>query len=257
MHNWLMKKLSWYYKFLIFKIKKKINLDTNFKNRRKKTLNQTFNFFGSDKGSSVKNPYSKKSNEKMGHAFGKFYEKKFYKIKTDRFNFLEIGTWEGASLASFHSYFKNAFIFGIDRNFKNKYFSRRLQFIYCDTTNALDLKNLKKKFKNKKFKIIIDDGSHLLKDIIHNLNFFFKFLDKGGYYVIEDFNHPKYYNFLDNGDNKELLIDQIIKNLKTKKYFKSKIFSKNDQKNLFQHIKNINTYKGKMKDSDILFLEKI
>ncbi|MDC3257601.1 hypothetical protein OAU30_01725, partial [Candidatus Pelagibacter sp.] len=72
-----MRKLSWYYKFLIFKIKIKKNLDTNPKINKKKTLNQIFNFFGSDKGSGVKNPYSKNSNEKIGHEFGKFYEKKF------------------------------------------------------------------------------------------------------------------------------------------------------------------------------------
>ena len=252
-----MRKLSWYYKFLIFKIKKRRNLDTNFKINKQKTLNQIFNFFGSDKGSGVKNPYNKNSNKKIGHAFGKFYEKKFKKIKNKKFNFLEIGTWEGASLASFHNYFKNAYIFGVDRNFKYKYFSKRIEFIYCDTTNTLNLRNLKKKLRNKKFKIIIDDGSHLLKDIIRNLNFFFKFLDKGGYYVIEDYNHPKYYNFLNDGNNEELLVDQIIKNLKKKNYFNSKILSKNDQKNLFQNIKSINIYKGNMKDSDILFLEKI
>ena len=62
-------------------------------------------------------------------------------------------------MASFFFYFKKAFIFGIDRNFKNKFSSKRLEFIYCNTTKASDLKNLKKKFKEKKFKIIIDDGA--------------------------------------------------------------------------------------------------
>ena len=250
-----MKKISWYYKALIFKIKKKINLD-NQSTIKKKSLNYIFNYFGSDKGTGVKNPYNKNSNCKIGHGFGNFYEKHFQKIKIDKFNFLEIGTWKGASLASFHNYFTNAQIHGIDRNFKNKYFSKRLRFNYCDTTNFDDLKNLEKKFRKKKFRIIIDDGSHLLKDIIHNLKFFFKFLEKGGYYVIEDYNHPKFYNFLNNANNEELLLDQIIKNLKKKKHFKSKILSKNDQVLLWRNIKKINTYKGKMKDSDILFLKK-
>ena len=256
-----MKKLSWYYKFLVFKINRKINLDSLFI-VRKKNLNEVFNYFGTDKGTKVKDPYSKISKKNIGHGFGKFYEKHFKYLEKEEFNFLEIGTWEGASLASFYYYFKKAYIYGIDRNFKNKYSSKRLEFIYSDTTNISDLKNLKRKFKKKKFKIIIDDGSHLLNDIIHNLKFFFKFLDQGGYYVIEDFNHPKYFSYLNDSNNKELFIDKIILNLKKKKLFKSSILSKMDQKFLFKNINKINTYKGKMikskkNISDILFLKKI
>ena len=257
-----MKKISWYYKFIIFKLRRKINLDIlNLSN--KKSLNEIFNYFGTDKGTRIKNPYSKNSKKKeLGHGFGKFYEKYFYKFREDRFKFLEIGTWKGASLASFYFYFKKAFIYGIDRNFKNNYSSRRLEYIYCNTTNISDLRNLKKKFKDKKFKIIIDDGSHLLNDIISNLKFFFRMVDKKGYYVIEDFNHPKYFNYLNDSNNKELFVDQIIRNLKHKKIFKSKILGKQDQKFLFKNIKKINIHKGlklnsKKNISDILFLEKV
>ena len=53
-----MKKISWYYKFLVFNIKKKVNLDSLFINK-KKSLNEIFNYFGTDKGTNVKNPYIK------------------------------------------------------------------------------------------------------------------------------------------------------------------------------------------------------
>ena len=257
-----MKKISWYYKFIIFKLKRKTNLDTLILDKNI-SLNKIFNYFGTDKGTRVKNPYSKTSKKRQsGHGFGKFYEKYFYKFRNDSFKFLEIGTWKGASLASFFFYFKKAFIYGIDRNFKNKFSSKRLEFIYCNTTKASDLKNLKKKFKEKKFKIIIDDGSHLLTDIIGNLKFFFKLVDKGGYYVIEDFNHPKYFHYLNDSNNKELLVDEIILNLKKKNFFKSNILSQKDQKFLFKNIKKINIHKGimisaKKNISDILFLEKV
>ncbi len=255
-----MKKISWYYKFIIFKLRKKINLDSLYLNK-KKTLNDIFNYFGTDKGTKVKNPYSKISKKIIGHGYGKFYEKYFYKFKNDNFNFLEIGTWKGASLASFYFYFRKAFFYGIDRNFKNNYSSKRLEFIYCNTTEVSDLANLKKKINKKKFKIIIDDGSHLLNDIISNLKFFFKLVDKGGYYIIEDFNHPKYFNYLNDSNDKELFIDEIIKKLKQKKFFKSKILSQQDQRFLFKNIKNIHTHKGimiskKKNISDILFLKK-
>ena len=61
-------------------------------------------------------------------------------------------------------------------------------------------------------------------------------VDKKGYYVIEDFNHQKYFNNLNDSNNKELFVDQIIKNLKQKKIFKSKILGKQDQKFLFKNI---------------------
>ena len=100
-----------------------------------------------------------------------------------------------------------------------------------------------------------------MNDIISNLKFFFRLLDKGGYYVIEDFNHPKYFNYLNDSNNKELLVDVIIKKLKKKKIFKSKILSLKDQKYLFRNIKKINLHKGSMVSlkkniSDILFIEK-
>lgn len=256
-----MRKISWYYKFFVFKLKNKINLD-NFAFERKKSLDQIFNFFGTDKGTHVKNPYDKKLRKKLGHGFGKSYERYFKKLKKKKFNFLEIGVWEGASLASFHCYFRNAYIHGIDKNFKNKYESKRIKFNYCDTTNFNDVRNLEKKFKKKKFKIIIDDGSHLLSDILHNLKFFFRFLDKGGYYVIEDFNHPMYFHYLNNANGKELFVNRVIKNLRKKKLFKSEIFSKEDQKFFWKKIKKIHLHKGKTLKSkrnisDILFLKKV
>ena len=252
-----MKKLSWFYKYFIFKLKKKINIDSYFFDH--KSLDSLLNYFGSDKGTAVKNPYNKDSKKIFGHGFSKFYEKNFKHFREKKFNFLEIGTWEGASLASFAKYFRNAQIYGLDRNFKFKYKSKRITFLNCDTTNNNNLDKFKKNFKNKKFEIIIDDGSHLLSDIIHNFKFFSKFLKKGGYYVVEDYNHPKYYNFLNN-TKKELLFDKIIKKIKYKTLFSSSILGKIDQKFFHKNIKNIQTYKGLMKESgrnisNIVFFE--
>ena len=61
-----MKKISWYYKFIIFKLRRKINLYTLYLNK-KKSLNEIFNYFGTDKGTKIKNPYSKNS-KKIGRA---------------------------------------------------------------------------------------------------------------------------------------------------------------------------------------------
>ena len=254
-----MKKLSFYYKKFIFQIKKKIDLDKIQNNE--KSLNELFNYFGTDKGTSVKNPYNKKSEEIFGHGFAQFYEKHFNNFKNEKINFFEIGTWEGASLASFSKYFNNANLYGLDRNFKFKYKSKRINFYYCDTTNKKDLKKISNKIGKKKFQVIIDDGSHLLNDIIHNLKFFLDFVDNKGYYVIEDYNHPEYYSYLNNSSGDELLIKDIIIKIKDKEFFDSKILNKNDQTKLFESIKEINVHKGIMIDggknvSDIVFFKK-
>ena len=254
-----MKKLSFYYKKFIFQIKKKIDLDKIQNNE--KSLNELFNYFGTDKGTSVKNPYNKKSEEIFGHGFAQFYEKHFNNFKNEKINFFEIGTWEGASLASFSKYFNNANLYGLDRNFKFKYKSKRINFYYCDTTNKKDLKKISNKIGKKKFQVIIDDGSHLLNDIIHNLKFFLDFVDNKGYYVIEDYNHPEYYSHLNNSSGDELLIKDIIIKIKNKEFFDSKILNKNDQSKLFESIKEISVHKGIMIDggknvSDIVFFKK-
>jgi len=252
-------KISWYYKKIRFILKNKINLDKKIV--KYNSLNDLFNYFGSDKGTSVINPYSKNSKQIIGHGFGKFYEKYFEIIKNQEINLLEIGVWEGSSIAAFNKYMPNANIFGIDRNFKFKYKSKKVFFFNCNTEKNNDLNNFKKKTSKNKFNIIIDDGSHLLKDIISNLKFFYNLLEANGYYAIEDFNHPEYYKYLNNSNKDELLFKDIIKNIQNKTFFKSKILSKIDQKYLFENIKEINTFKGEMIDdeknvSDIVFFKK-
>ena len=53
--------------------------------------------------------------------------------------------------------------------------------------------------KIKNFDIIIDDGSHIQSDQLLNLNFFYKFIDEGGFYIIEDYKFPKYFKHLNDG----------------------------------------------------------
>ena len=255
-----MKKISWYYKRIIFFFKKKINIDNDL--FISDNLNELFNHYGSDKGTIINHPYSKKGEKITGHSFGDFYEKFFFKFKDDKFNFLEIGTWKGASLAAFKKYFINAIIYGIDRNYKIQYKSNKLKYYNCDTTDNSDLRNIEKKFGNIKFRIIIDDGSHFLNDIIHNLKFFFRFVESGGLYVIEDFKHPELFKHLNDSDNNELIITELIEKLKKKEFFLSKILTKEDQLSLINNIKTISTYKGTMINnkinlSHVVFFEKI
>lgn len=250
-----MQKITRFYKQILFSFKNKINLDKIVLNKDY-SLNDFFNHFGTDKGTDIFDPYINKSKRIKGHGFAKFYEKKLNKYRNEDFSILEIGTWEGASIASFLKYFPKSKLFALDKNFKFKFKSKRVKFFNCNINNNENLNLFRKKFSNKKFRIIIDDGSHFLRDMIISLKFFIKYLSESGIFIYEDFNAPKYFKELDNSDGKELLFGEILKKIRKKEFFNSEILSVEDQKFLFKNIKKIETYKGDTKISDIAFLSK-
>ena len=107
--------------------------------------------------------------------------------------------------------------------------------------------------QNTCFDIIIDDGSHILSDILKCFNNYFTLIKPGGFYIIEDYKHPNYYNHLN--DVEDILVDDLIKKIINKEHFKSNFFNQLNQDNIFKKIKNIDTYKGNLKDSNIVFFE--
>tara|TARA_B110000971_G_scaffold220111_1_gene262833 strand:+ start:2531 stop:3313 length:783 start_codon:yes stop_codon:yes gene_type:complete len=258
-----MKSLTKLYKTFVYQYKKKIDLDKIA--IKSSSLNSLFNYYETDKGSKDVSPYSKiKNGEKVkGHGFAKFYEKYFKNLKKKRINILEIGVWEGASTASFYHYFEKAELFAIDRNFKFKYCSKRINFFFCDTTSLKDLskfKNYVELKKNISFDIIIDDGSHIFSNILKNLSYFFNYLKVGGIYVIEDYKHPSYFSYLQDIKG-HISIDKVLFLLKKNIIFKSKILSRNKIRHLIKNIKKIFTHKGNcIKNgkniSDIAFIYK-
>ena len=249
------------YKNIIFKLKKKINLD--LKKLDLVSLNELFNYFGTDKGSAVNDPYNKSLNNAdkklVGHGYAIFYETHFNYLKNKEIKLLEIGTWKGASVASFYYYFNKAIIFCLDRNYKFQFKSDRINFFYCNTRNKNDLKKLDNLLVNKKsesFDIIIDDGSHIYSDILTNFENFFIKVRPGGFYVIEDFNHFKYYSHLNDSPTNALEIEDIFQFLKDKKNFESANLSKDFQDYCFNNILEIKVHKGAQEDSHIAFIKK-
>jgi len=249
------------YKQLVFKLKKKIDLD--LKKIDLISLNELFNYFETDKGSAVKNPYSKNiddSNKNLiGHGYAKFYELHFNYFKNKEIKLLEIGTWKGASVASFYYYFNKAIIFCLDRNYKFQFKSNRINFFYCNTRNSDDLKKFEDLLINKKSEnldLIIDDASHIYSDMLNNFKSFFKKVKSGGFYVIEDFNHYKYYSYLDDSSFNSLEIEEIFKLLKSKQFFESDNLDKDFQNYCFNNILEISVHKGIQDDSYIAFIKK-
>ena len=250
------------YKKIIYKIKNKINLDTQTLNL--KSLNDLFNYFGTDKGTEVIDPYQKKLINRdqrfIGHGYGEFYEKHLNIFKDKKINILEIGTWKGASVASFYHYFKKAIIFCIDKNYKFQFKSNRVKFFKCDTeklNEVHDFNNYLNENKIENFDVIIDDGSHNYQDILNNFQRFFKKIKSGGFYIIEDFKHHKIHpNYVNDAPSNSIDIDEILINLNKKELFKSTILDYKFQNYCFDVISNIKTHKGIQEFSFIAFIQK-
>ena len=237
---------------ILYKIKKKINIDLDNFNRD--TLDELFHYYGSDKSNIFKH------TQNQGHGFSEFYDQHLKHLKQKKIKILEIGSYAGASAAAFTKYFTKSSVYCFDVNISNFIFSSKNIYVYgLDVNNQYKLEKTLEKINLESnsnfFDIIIDDGSHYLSDILFTLKSLFRYLKKGGIYIIEDFKHPNYYD--KNKNIEHILVDQVLKNLQEKRLFNSNIITNDDQVYLQKNISKIEIYKGNLKDSDICFLEKI
>jgi SAM-dependent methyltransferase len=238
-------------RFLIYKIKKKINIDLKI-DQENLSINELFQFYKTDKADQWEN--------NLGHGFSKYYEKYFKNFKNKKIKILEVGSFSGASAASFIKFLPFSQVYCLDINISNfKFYSKNIKVFGLDISKKKMVKKFYKKInilsETKFFDIIIDDGSHKLSDLIISLNTFYKNLKPGGLFVIEDFKHPNYYKHLH--DCSELDMFEIINQIKRKKKFNSNILSKEVISDILSSIEFINTYRGIKKDSDIAFLKKL
>lgn len=239
-----MKFFRQYKRHLLYKIKSKTNIDLDQKSNSN-SLEDLFNYYGSDKD---------------GHGYTKFYEKYFSPLKNKFLNILEIGSYSGASAASFTKYFPNSKIFCVDINISNfKFLSKRIKVFGLDATNKKMVNNFFKKINisNEEifFDIIIDDASHKLSDMLFLLNTLFKNLKPNGYYVIEDYKFPNFFKHLDNDE--ELKIDDLIDKINQKKEIKSKILGEDIKKVFKSDPISINSHQGSSKGAAIVFFKKL
>lgn len=100
-------------------------------------------------------------------------------LKSDS-DFLEIGIWEGHSLAMFSEFFTGQVI-GLDIDISlNKFGNKALK---CNATNP---KEIKESLGALRFDYVIDDGSHRLYDQITSFALLWEYVKPGGIYFIED-----------------------------------------------------------------------
>lgn len=120
--------------------------------------------------------------------FFKVYDREFQNIRHEKIKMLEIGIQNGGSLDTWSKYFKKAqLIVGCDINPKCgnlTYSDKRIKVIVGDATTpetAAQIYDL-----SPQYDVIIDDGSHVSKDIIDAFFQFFPRLKPGGIFCVED-----------------------------------------------------------------------
>ena len=94
---------------------------------------------------------------------------------------LEIGVWEGHSIAMWQAYLPGTRVLGLDIDLSRCHY--HVEAIEVDATNR---EAVNKELDDQLFDVIIDDGSHRLGDQITSFDILFERVIPGGYYFIED-----------------------------------------------------------------------
>ena len=127
---------------------------------------------------------------------------------------LEIGIQNGGSLQTWLTFFtKIKKLIGTDidpKCSKLKYKSNKIQLVIGDINDDLTIKKIIK--IEKKFDVIIDDGSHLSSDIIVTFLNLFKYIKNDGLYIAEDL-HCSYWKDFEGGLNKKDSANNFFKKL--------------------------------------------
>lgn len=124
------------------------------------------------------------------HGYTFDYDRYLNEFRFDYKDVLEIGVRSGASHRMWCDYFPNAIIWGID-DFsdiactvkKEDIESNRIRVIVGDQSEK---KLIDDNFRDIKFDMIIDDGSHRSWHQQKSLKYLWKYLKYGGFYFIED-----------------------------------------------------------------------
>ena len=128
------------------------------------------------------------NTDKLEHGYIKIYEKYFESERDKQLKILEIGIADGKSLLMWSDYFKNSTVVGIDIHkidIKEKNLNRsNIKIHQGSQSDDKFINTIIKEYES--FDIIIDDGSHLKKDVIKSFHLLFPHLNNGGLYVVED-----------------------------------------------------------------------
>jgi hypothetical protein len=171
------------------------------------------------------------------HSFTEFYYDTFSILQDKEINILEIGILSGASLKMLADFFPRATIYAIDINEKtvNAYYGDRIKTYLC---NQIDFITFDRLFKDVRFDLIIDDGSHMTSHQQISLGFLFPYLISGGIYVCEDIHTSLHSTYI---DSKETTLDIFLRYQKTG-IFENNLMKPSEVEYLRQNIKQLEIY---------------
>jgi len=141
-----------------------------------------------DTGNELKKISELYKSDKLEHGYIDIYDSYFKKIKDNELKILEIGIADGKSLLTWSDYFKNSTIIGIDIHkidiIQNKLNRKNIKIYQGSQSDNIFIKKIIEQYGN--FDIIIDDGSHLTKDVKKSFHLLFPSLNNNGLYIVED-----------------------------------------------------------------------
>lgn len=126
------------------------------------------------------------SDYAIKHNYTEIYDKLLRPYKNQQTSLIEIGVRGGGSLLMWEEFLGNAQIYGIDINRITNPNVLNCDNIQTFTFDAYNPDKVAQYLPNHKFDIIIDDGSHIMKDQIKMLNLWHNKLKDNGILIIED-----------------------------------------------------------------------
>lgn len=145
------------------------------------------NIFALDTIHTIFNKYNTDKNSNF-HNYSRQYEDILSNYRTKDIRYLEIGVFNGGSLKCMREIFKNATcIVGLDINPECKIHQDENADIFVEIGNATDpnfITDIHAKYGV--FDVILDDGSHNNRDVIHSFEMLFPLLKDDGVYIVED-----------------------------------------------------------------------
>ena len=136
----------------------------------------------------LKNISSIYKTDKLEHGYIEIYESYFNQIKDKELKILEIGIADGKSLLTWSDYFENSQIIGIDIHkidiVEKKLDRKNIEVHQGSQSDKQFIEEIVKKYND--FDIIIDDGSHISKDVKKSFELLFPALKDNGLYIVED-----------------------------------------------------------------------
>lgn len=122
------------------------------------------------------------------HNYTRQYEGLLQPFREKQLKYLEIGVFNGGSVKAMREVFKNAScIVGVDIDSRCKAYEDKPNNIFIEIGNSNDetfMKNIVQKYGP--FDIILDDGSHINRDVIRSFEMLFPLLSDDGLYIVED-----------------------------------------------------------------------